>query len=105
MNNHPNEFNETQEAESGIRVCEERLTPIESDNIIPTSPPFVTLGFDATEVVLLYQALNLLLRNFAAQQPGSEPLDQIDRVTGLLRLVKPAAVEASKLFAPQEESK
>jgi|SRR5215510_11951900 len=59
-------------------------------------PPFITLGLNPTETLITFQAYRALLKHYAAQE--SEPLEQIQQLTALMATVKPAAVEASKLF-------
>lgn len=63
------------------------------------APAFTVLNLNEIETLLTYQAYRLLLRHFSQQE--SEPLDNIQQVTSLMATIKPSAVEASKLFAPQ----
>lgn len=81
--------NETESNEQGgleeIRVVE--------------APSFTFVHLDPIETLLNYQALRLFLRHLAAQD--NEPLDNIEKVTGLLRILKPAAQKAAQIIGGQ----
>ena len=80
------------------------LTAHEAGNEVPQGPQpppaFYALNLSGIETLLTYQAYRLLLKHYAAQE--NEPLENIQQVTGLMTLIKPSAIEASKLFAPQQ---
>ncbi len=64
--------------------------------------PAWTLQLQAKEILTLYQALRVYLQALG-QQPDP-PLDSLSTVVELLRVVKPAAVEAAAYFQENHET-
>ena len=68
---------------------------------VPQPPPaFVTLSLSPMETLITFQAYRVLLRQYASQE--AEPLENIQQLVALMTALKPGAIEASKLFAPQQ---
>jgi len=85
---------EAQAGENYIRNISEATAKVNAE-----APPYTSLSLNPVETLLTFQAYRLLLRHYAQQE--SEPLDNIQQIVTLMNTLKPAAVEASKLFAPQ----
>ncbi len=71
-----------------------------TEEIIQEEPSLVvpawTLQLQAKEILTLFQSLRVYLE--ALSQQPDPPLDSLSTVVELLRVVKPAAVEAAQYF-------
>lgn len=77
----------------------ELLSPHEFSNETPEAPPFASFGFSATEVLTLYGAL----RTYSIALAQQDDLNQSERVLALMKTIRPAAAEASKLFQGEQK--